>query len=93
MQEFSLHLFSGGNPRQDVLNLEFFIVVYLLNLHELTLCCNFAHIVAVLSLCCCVSFCLVAESRGYSRVVVHRLLIVVASLVDQHGLQAVGFSS
>lgn len=56
MQEFRLHLFSGGNPRQDFLNLEFFIVVYLLNLHELTLCCNIAHIVAVLSLCCCVSF-------------------------------------
>ena len=28
----------------------------------------------------------VAESRGYSRVVVHRLLITGASLVEEHGL-------
>ena len=29
---------------------------------------------------------LVSESRGYSLVVVHRLLIVVSSLVVEHGL-------
>ena len=35
---------------------------------------------------CCVGFCLVADSRGYSLVAVHRLLIAAASL-GQHGLQ------
>ena len=35
---------------------------------------------------CCVGFSLVAESRGYSLVAVHRLLISVASL-GQRGLQ------
>ena len=33
---------------------------------------------------------LVAASRGYSLVVVHRLLIVVASLVGEDGLELLG---
>ena len=41
---------------------------------------------AVLGLHCCVSFSLVAEGRGCSRVAVHRLLTVLASLVEEHGL-------
>ena len=41
----------------------------------------------MLGLCCCTDFSLVAESRGYSPVVVHRLLIVVASSVAVHRLQ------
>jgi len=40
----------------------------------------------VLGLCGCVGFYLVVASRGYSLVVVHRLLIAVASLVAAHGL-------
>ena len=47
----------------------------------------FFHLLAVLGLCGCVGFYLVAASRGYSLVVVHRLLIAVASLVAEHGLQ------
>ena len=35
---------------------------------------------AVLSVCCYAGFYLVMESRGYSQVVMRRLLIVVASL-------------
>ena len=42
--------------------------------------------VAVLNLHSCVGFSLVAASRGYSLVAVRRLLMVVASLVAQHGL-------
>ena len=37
---------------------------------------------AVLGLGCCTGFSLVVESRGYSVVVVHGLLIVVTSLVE-----------
>ena len=36
----------------------------------------------------CMGFSLVAESWGYSLVVVCRLLIVVASIVVEHGVQA-----
>ena len=39
---------------------------------------------AVPGLCCCTGFSLVAVSRGYSLVAMHRLLIVVASLVVEH---------
>ena len=41
---------------------------------------------AVLGLPCCVGFSLVVESRSYSVVVGHRLLIVVASLAAEHRL-------
>ena len=41
----------------------------------------------VLGLCCCVGFSLVAANGGYSLVVMCGLLIVVASLVVEHGLQ------
>ena len=41
---------------------------------------------AVLCLCCCVDFSLIATSRAYSVVAVHGLLIAVTSLVVQHGL-------
>ena len=51
---------------------------------------------AVLGLCCCVGFSLVAESgvslvaeSGVTLVAVHRLLIVVTSLDAQHGLHPV----
>ena len=39
---------------------------------------------AVLGLHCCTGFSLVVVSRGYSLVAMHRLLIVVASLVVEH---------
>ena len=39
---------------------------------------------------CCAGFSLVAESWGCSLVAVHRLLIVVASVVEEHGLQGMG---
>ena len=41
---------------------------------------------AVLGLGCCVGFSLVADSRDYSLVVVHKFLIVVVPLVVKHGL-------
>ena len=41
---------------------------------------------AALGLRCCVGFSLVAESEGYSPVVVHGLLIALASLVAEKGL-------
>ena len=44
-----------------------------------------------LCLCCCSDFSLVAMSGGYSPVVVHRLLIVAASLVAAQA-QGVGAS-
>jgi len=40
----------------------------------------------MLGLCYCVGFSPVAASRGYSLVVVHRLLTVVASLVAEQEL-------
>ena len=43
-------------------------------------------ILAMLSHHCSNSFSLVVASRGYSLVPVHGLLIVVASLVSEHGL-------
>ena len=46
---------------------------------------------AVLDLCCCVQVSLIAGSWDYCLVLVHRLLIVVASLIVKHRLQ--GFSS
>ena len=42
---------------------------------------------AVLGLPCYEGFFLAAESWSYSPVAVHRLLIMVASLVSEHGLQ------
>ena len=44
----------------------------------------------VLGLLCCVGFSLVAESRGYSLVVVWGLLTVEASLVLEHRLNSCG---
>ena len=46
---------------------------------------------AVLGLGCCASFSLVATSGSYSQVVAFRLLIAVASLMAEHGLQVCGF--
>ena len=44
------------------------------------------YLLAVLDLCCCVSFSLVVVSRGYSPVAMCRLLIEAASLVVEHRL-------
>ena len=41
----------------------------------------------MLGLCCCTGFSLVVASRGYFLGVLRRLLIAVASLVAEHGLQ------
>ena len=41
---------------------------------------------AMLGLCCCIGFSLIAASGGYSLVAVCGLLTVVASLVAEHGL-------
>ena len=46
----------------------------------------FNSLLAVLGLCCWVGFSLVGASRGNVPVVVHRLLIAVASLVAEHDL-------
>ena len=43
----------------------------------------FFQFLALLGLCCCQGFSLVAGSRGYSPVAMCRLLIAVASLVEQ----------
>lgn len=50
----------------------------------------FLSLLAVLDFCCCVDVSLVAESRGYSLVLVHRLPTVVASVAVEHGLQVLG---
>jgi len=47
---------------------------------------HFFFFFAVLDLRCCVGLSLVVVSRGYSLVSVHGLLIVVTSLVADHGL-------
>ena len=48
---------------------------------------NFTYLfLAVLGLRCCVGFSLVAVSASYSLVVVHGLLIAVASLLVEHRL-------
>ena len=48
---------------------------------------------AVLGLCCCTEFSRVAASRGYSPAVMSGLLIAVASLVAEHGLQGASASA
>ena len=49
--------------------------------------CNLIYLLlAVLGLRCCSGFSLVAVSRSYSLVAMCQLLIVVASLVVEHGL-------
>ena len=46
---------------------------------------NFTYLfLAVLGLCCCVSFLLVVVSRGYSPVAVHRPLLAAASLISEN---------
>ena len=50
----------------------------------------FIYFLAVLGLCCCVGFSLVAGNGVYSVVGVFRLLIVVASLVVEHRLNSYG---
>ena len=47
----------------------------------------------MIGLCCCTGCSLVAASRGHAPVAVHGLLIVVASLVVEHGLQNVQASA
>ena len=47
----------------------------------------FLYFLAVLGLCCCAGFSLVAASKGYSPGVMRGLLTAVASLVAEHGLQ------
>ena len=47
----------------------------------------FLYFLAVLDLCCCAGFSLVAASRGYSPGVMRGLFTAVASLVAEHGLQ------
>ena len=48
---------------------------------------------AVLGLCCCVGLFLVALSSGYCLVVLHGLLIAMASLVAEDGLAGEGRGS
>ena len=47
----------------------------------------------MLGLRCCLGFSLVAVSGAYSVVSVSRLLIAVASSVEEHDLEHAGFSS
>ena len=42
-----------------------------------------------MGLCCCAGVSLAVVSRGYSRVAVCRLLMVVASLLAEHGFSGV----
>ena len=44
---------------------------------------------AVLGLCCCVGLSLVAASGDCSLIAVHGFLILVASLITEHGLQSI----
>ena len=62
------------------------------NLKPKQLLHNFIYLsMAVLSLCCCTGFSQVVNAEaGYSAVAVQRLLIVVASLVVEHGLSGRG---
>ena len=41
---------------------------------------------ALLGLYCCVGFSLAIAKRGYSLIIMHRPLFVMASLVAEHGL-------
>ena len=54
-----------------------------LNYHSLPFRASFIYLfLAVLVLCCCAGFALVAASRGYSLAAVPRLLIVVACFLE-----------
>ena len=49
---------------------------------------NFTYLfLAVLGLCCCVGFSLVAGSRGCSLVAAHGFLMMISSVVAEQGLQ------
>ena len=63
---------------------KFFFVYFSVIVVRLSYC--FLPFLAVLGLCCCMGFSLVASSRSYSLVVVCGLLIAVASLVAEHRL-------
>ena len=58
-----------------------------------TLFKNIYLVLAVLGLCCCEGFSLVVESRGYSLVVVARLLTAVSSFDAEQSRGLSGFSS
>ena len=72
-QTDSLLLSHHGSP-WNKFNIYLFIVVLI------------CLVLAVLDLRCCLGFSLSAVSGGYSLAAVHGLLIVVASLVAEHGL-------
>ena len=57
-----------------------------LSYHNLFYIYLFITYLAMLSLHCCAGFSLVVTRRGHSLVLVRGLLIVVASLVVEHGL-------
>ena len=62
-----------------------FVIIYLVTYSYFFFSNNSIHLfLAVLGLRCFTSFSVFVESRGYSLVVVWRLLIVVASLVVKH---------
>ena len=72
-----LHYFIKGND-------DFFsLFVFLTMVFSFSLKKNNYLFLAMLGLCCCSDFSLAVESRGYSPVAVHRLLIAVASLVAE----------
>ena len=60
-----------------------------------TIFCDFTYLFLFLVVLgrCCEGFSLVAASRGYYLVAVLRLLIEVAPLFVEHGLQGAGFRS
>ena len=63
------------------------MILYMFQCHSFHFLKKFIYsLLAVLGLHCCVGFSLVAESRGYSLVVVLAILIAVTSLVAEHWL-------
>ena len=75
------------------LDRNFFVIIYLLLLYAWP--CYFANgisflFLAALGFIAAQGLSLVAVSRGYSLVVVHRLLIAVAALIAEHGFSCSG---
>ena len=92
------HNISLGHPRAPApsilypaSNLDWrfvsYMILYMFQCHSFHFLKKFIYsLLAVLGLHCCVGFSLVAESRGYSLVVVLAILIAVTSLVAEHWL-------
>ena len=88
-----LHTLNSNNANSLIVSLYVYLINFkyiehtqILRLHRCLTAAAIYLFMDVLGLCCHTGFSLVVVSRGYSLSAVHGLLIVVASLLVEHGL-------